>query len=734
MMQTPRLGSVLARAISWPTALSTFAGVLGAGLMDALLTILRGTAGAVGVVALALALYGALGLLVGLLAGWIVATLRNVLPDGWRAQPQTDAHATVALGAFVVGALVLATLSAFGYAAFTAGMARRTLGTLATFGVTALAAPFAAVAALAARGPLARLAVRLPAPRALGRAGLLAVVLLAVGVLAALLALSRADWRVLDLKPLLAVLFAAFLGLAHGLFWYVTEDGRALHVRLPRGAIRTATVAVVVLAWPFAARLPEGAPAYEAVAERSLGLRLGLRLARALADGDGDGYARWFGGGDCDDRRADTYPGADDVPDDGIDQNCAAGDAHAEATGPTIEPEAAAPAAPPAANASHLNLLIVSIDALRADRLGITGYRRRGRSLTPNLDRLAARGVSFRRVWAQAPNTPRSFPSLLTSRYPSAIAWQQRSLNYSPILPSNDTFFERLAGAGWTPVGVFSHFYFTSDRGLSQGFREWSNDGAGTIAESNHDIAAPRIVPRAIARLRAAAASQQRFALWTHLFEPHSSYMAHPEFPTSLSGVQGLEEKYDYEIAFADAWVGKLLAAVDQLGLTDKTLIVVHADHGEAWGEHRLYFHGQDLTEEQLRVPLIIAAPGLPPGKVDEPVALIDVGPTVLDLLGVSPSPRFLGRSLKPLLTGQELPARPVFAELLPATAWPKHETCIVDGNWKLVHKLSDRRYELYDLRSDPGGQRDRSKEGGEAQQQLARLQARLLQFEERHE
>jgi len=115
---------------------------------------------------------------------------------------------------------------------------------------------------------------------------------------------------------------------------------------------------------------------------------------------------------------------------------------------------------------------------------------------------------------------------------------------------------------GLRPIGIFSHFYFTADRGISKGFAEWSDDGAGTIAESNKDSASPRIVPRVIARLQQAAARHERFVLWTHLFEPHSSYMPHKEFPTTLSGVPGLMEKYDYEIAFADLWVKKLFDAV----------------------------------------------------------------------------------------------------------------------------------------------------------------------------
>ena len=287
---------------------------------------------------------------------------------------------------------------------------------------------------------------------------------------------------------------------------------------------------------------------------------------------------------------------------------------------------------------------------------------------------------------------------------------------------------------GWKPIGIFSHFYFTPDRGISRGFAEWSDDGAGTIAESNKDIASPRIVPRVIERLRQAAARKERFALWTHLFEPHSSYMTHKEFPTSLSGVPGLMEKYDYEIAFCDLWVKKLIDAVDELGLAENTAIVVIADHGEAWGEHKVYFHGQDLFDEQLRVPLIFVVPGRRPPVVDEPVALVDVAPTLLDLVGAPIPANMRGRSLLAVIRGQGGAAggaRPIFAELLPATAWPHHATMMVDGDHKLIHRVSDRRWELYDLASDPGEKKNLADAPASAAL-LESLRAKLLAFEER--
>ncbi|MGA7743788.1 MAG: sulfatase, partial [Polyangia bacterium] len=391
-----------------------------------------------------------------------------------------------------------------------------------------------------------------------------------------------------------------------------------------------------------------------------------------------------------------------------------------------------ASAAPARHGAFPGNILIIAIDAMRADRLGVAGYARPpGHSLTPTLDALARRGARFTHVWAQAPNTPRSFPSLVTSRYPSEIAWQKQSLNYSNLLPSNHTFFEPLAAAGLRPIGIFSHFFFTADRGISKGFAEWSDDGAKSIADSNKDIASPRIVPRVIARLHQAAQTGERFVLWTHLFEPHSSYMEHPEFPTSLSGVQGLEEKYDYEIAFADLWAGKIIAALEETKLDRNTTVVVFGDHGEAWGEHKRYFHGQDLTEEQLRVPLLIVVPGQKPVVVDDEVGLIDLGPTLVDLVGATPLPSFHGRSLLPAIEGKSLSRRPIFSELLPSTATPSHEVTIIDGNQKLTHKISERRWELFDLATDPREQKNLADQPA-SRKTLDELRAKLLAFEER--
>ena len=733
------------RDVHGPLAASTFAGVFGAGVVDAAVTLARGGAPGAGpgVVELALGLYGAAGLALAVVVGLLVGGVLEAIPGGacaLRTDAERDAAVTAGLLAGAVGVAVAAVVNAAGQRLLIGQMQSEKLAAIAAAGMVAIAAVPAAVVALAALPALRRLARALPRPRATGRAGLLLLFFVAAAVLGLVFALSRADWRVLDLGPLVALGLALLLGATHGIFWFGTSSGRRLAARAPTTPLKIGAVLVSVAALVAGARLPEGAPAYQAVGDGGLGLRFALSLARRLTDRDGDGFSARFGGGDCDDHDATIYPGAEDVPGDGIDQNCEGGDAKAVA-GAAADATAAAEAAPaprarPAGPAFWKgNLLIVTIDAFRADRLGVAGYRRPagagGRSLTPTIDALAARGTYFRRVWSQAPNTPRSFPSILTSRPPSGIAWDKPSVNYPNLLPTNQTFFEGLAAAGLTPIGIFSHFYFTADRGISKAFAEWSNEGAGTIAESNKDTASPRIVPRVIARLRQAAARKERFVLWTHLFEPHSSYMPHKEFPTTLTGLPGLLEKYDYEIAFADLWLGKLLAALGELGLADDTAVVVMADHGEAWGEHKAYFHGTDLFDEQMRVPLVIAVPGREPRVVNDPVALVDVGPTLLDMVGAPTPAAMRGRSLLPLLEGKPRASGPIFSELLPATAWPHHAIMMVDGDHKLIHRVSDRRWELYDLRADPTEQHDLAA-APPSRAVFEALRAKLVAFEER--
>jgi arylsulfatase A-like enzyme len=367
------------------------------------------------------------------------------------------------------------------------------------------------------------------------------------------------------------------------------------------------------------------------------------------------------------------------------------------------------------------NVLLITIDALRADRMRP--------DLMPRVSKLASESVLFTNARAQAPNTPRSFPSVITSRYPSQVKWIQPLNNYPNLSPDNVTLFEQTAKAGLHGIGIFSHFYFTPTRGISRGMAEWSNEGALTIHDSNFDSAAPRIVPRVIKRLDKAAAGKERFLLWTHLFEPHSSYMEHPGIPTRPSGYgpQALESKYDGECAFVDRYVGEILDALGKDGLAKDTVVVVFADHGESFNEHRKFFHGETVYDEVQRVPFIIHVPGLAPRKIDDSVMLMDLAPTILDLVKAEIPKSFRGVSLLGTMLGDALPKdRRVFGEMMPCHELMLDHRFLVEGEWKLYYKVTDNVFELYHLTQDPTEQHnlwDREREKG------ADLRRKLLEW-----
>jgi arylsulfatase A-like enzyme len=431
--------------------------------------------------------------------------------------------------------------------------------------------------------------------------------------------------------------------------------------------------------------------------EQSMGAKVLFHGLRRFADHDHDGYAARLGGGDCDDGNAAAHPGADEVRGNGVDEDCDGADLPAQTAHVTTEKESTAAAG----FTWKGNLLVITIDTLRADRVNP--------KTAPHLYKFMQQSVRFTHAYSQAPNTPRSFPSFLTSRYPSEVRWVRMMANFSPMVQTQDntTFFEAIKAAGFYDVGVFSHFYLKPQMGITGGFDEWHNDGALTLHDSNTDIAAPRIAPRVEGALQKLGRSKMRWALWTHFFEPHSRYMEHPEFPVHDGGLKGLQEKYDGEVSFVDQYVGQILDTLDKSGQAKDTAVVIFSDHGEAFGEHRfggerMFFHGQTLYNELLRVPLMIRVPGIAPRAVDGNVMLLDLGPTLCDLVKAPRPPSFLGRSLLGAMLGEPLRAGLVYAEMLPAPSWNHRWRALVDGKWKLIEKLSENTTELYDLGRDP--------------------------------
>jgi len=743
-MSDPSLTPPRVAARPWRDGVA--AGVGAALVAGVLVALVDAASAGLGALPALLALWAGPALGLGVAAGLVVAGFRATFGHGALADAvrrvRGDRELDVALTGAVLASAVIAVLLVL----FTGVAARALVVNVQRKGTGARLLGVAVVAAVPLFGLLGfpifraarRVAALVPPLGALPR-----VVVLFVAGFAAVLAIglfvvfTQLDWQVLGIGGYLLI-----LGLGVGTPLLLALAGgplRGVRERIPaRGALVAASAVVAVV---LPAVVLRGVPApsvRDAVVDRSMGGSKIVRVLRGFVDRDRDGQSPFFGGPDCNDGDARVFNGADEIRGDGIDQNCDGRDREAQTgtgAGTGTGTGTGTGATAPSAVARDANVLIVMIDTVRADRLGVAGYQRDGKSLTPRIDAFTQQAAWFTRAYSVASNTPRAMPAFMASRYASTIAVDKLFKNYPVLDASNLMLFEVLHDAGYATFGFSSHFFFRPERNFTQGFDAYDNEGALDIAPSNKDTAAPRIVPKVLAKLDELAKAKTKFAMWVHLFEPHSTYMEHEGCPITEHGTESLMHKYDCEIAFDDGYVGQIFDALETSGLAKNTIVVVLADHGEAFGVHtfagqKMFFHGQTLYDELLRIPLAIRVPGAAPTRSDAVVSLLDIAPTILDAVGIAIPPSFQGRSLVPAIGGKPLPPRPVYAELIPYPSWD-HEGRVVisgDGRWKLFDRVSDGKKELYDLQADPDERTDRFAAEPQKAQELEDL---LLDFQD---
>ncbi len=423
--------------------------------------------------------------------------------------------------------------------------------------------------------------------------------------------------------------------------------------------------------------------------------RVALGLLRRLSDGDGDGVSGAFAGGDCDDTDAAISPRALDIPGNGVDEDCQDGDALSPAK-PAAKPAAAADVA---ALPSDLNVLLVTIDTLRAD----LGYMGNPRNLSPHLDALAKESVVFERAYSLASYTGKSMGPLLIGKYASELEGGFLHFNrYS----KRETFVqERLKQAGVRTLSVQGYWYFFKDAGFERGFDVIDSSAAPKLAaiEGDQSSNSDELSDVAIQLLQAPEQQSQRFFMWMHYVDPHAEYARHPEHDFGPSQ----RDRYDGEVAFVDAHLGRVLAQLAKSPLGARTAVIVTSDHGEAFGEHGMIRHGFELWEELVRVPLIVKVPGLPARRVTARRSGIDLVPTLLDLFKV-PAPSGVGPDF---VSGQSLlddltrrvgpdPERTVFMDMARGPHNAERQA-LIEGDLKLTAS-EGRVLGLYDLAKDP--------------------------------
>ena len=351
------------------------------------------------------------------------------------------------------------------------------------------------------------------------------------------------------------------------------------------------------------------------------------------------------------------------------------------------------PASPPAGKP---NVLLVTIDTLRADHVGCYGF---AGALTPTLDGLAARGGRFATAVAHVPLTGPSHACMLTGLTPLGNGFRDNG-GYV-ISAAVKTAAEDFRQAGYRTAAFVSGFPLDRRFGFDRGFETYDDH----FPRGNDRRRTPYVERFADATTDAAlrwlqgrhAADAAPFFVWIHYYDPHAPYEPPGEFATRFR-----DAPYDGEIAFADAQLGRLLRAVDDKGALARTVVLATADHGESLGEHGEGTHGLFVYDATLRVPWIVAGPGIAAGRVPSTIARgIDVLPTLLDYSGLPIPPAVEGRSLRPALEGREMADAPAYAE----TLYPEREF-----GWAALHALRTARFklieaprpELYDLSADP--------------------------------
>jgi choline-sulfatase len=363
----------------------------------------------------------------------------------------------------------------------------------------------------------------------------------------------------------------------------------------------------------------------------------------------------------------------------------------AAASAPAAKAAASAPPAPPGPP-RDANVLLITIDSLRAD-MPWAGYPR---PIAPRLTAFAEKSVVYTRAYSISSYTSMSLGGMLAGRYPSEL--KRDGYFFGTYAKDVLMFPELLQNAKIKTLSAHGHGYFQKS-GMEQGFDVWEIvDKLKWNNTTDENITSPQMLELAKRQLDKPELEQARFFAWYHFLDPHDRYLTHESVPPWGKTVR---DRYDGEVTFTDIHVGKLLDVVAQKSWAPRTIIIVSADHGEAFGEHGQFAHGFELWENLVRVPLIVSAPGAPARRIDTPRSHIDLARTLLEIFGVEPDGAMRGKSLVREIYGGEAETRDVFLDL-PPTSDNDRRRALVAGNRKVISSGAAGLKRVYDVVADP--------------------------------
>jgi arylsulfatase A-like enzyme len=404
-----------------------------------------------------------------------------------------------------------------------------------------------------------------------------------------------------------------------------------------------------------------------------------FKLAQWALDFDRDGYSPYLGGGDGDDRRADINPGAVEIIGNGIDNNCLGGDLTEDGMQDwQAQFDGLSGAGNP--SAKRLNVIYFFIDTLRDDHLGAYGYPR---NTSPNIDKLAARSSVFDNAYTPSPYTYEAAPKFMQSTY-----WDARAESWTEVMARSGyktILFPRRLSMLLRHVKGMEEIADASRKGLKQ-----TIDAAIEVLGNTP--------------------TDRPFCAYIYSSDPHRPYRMHE----GISFGSSLIDQYDGEIAYTDHHLGRLFDWMEKSGRMNDTMVVIMSDHGESFGERMVYKHNSQVYDEQMRVPMIVYVPNQEPRRIADYVSTVDLGTTILDLVGIDYGNDRAGVSLLPLMRGEPLDHPPIYGEHILVSQSPyldsnkmadpdsrKYMVVTQDG-FKLIYNRNFYSFELFNLKEDP--------------------------------
>lgn len=417
---------------------------------------------------------------------------------------------------------------------------------------------------------------------------------------------------------------------------------------------------------------------------RTTQARQHIRLIQWALDMDRDGWSALLGGGDADDRNPDINPSRVEVTGDGVDNNCIGGDL-TQADIDEWQRFWQTHHVAPDKGARRLNVIYIFVDALRADHLGAYGYTR---NTSPNIDKLAAKAQLFENGFTPAPNTFEAMPKFTQGNY-----WDAHLEGWPETLAKNG--YNGLVFPRRLPV-MLRHV---------KGMKVVQEARVKTFQETI-DVAL---------KVLDEAPKDKPFAAYLYATDTHRPYKRHEQFNFGSS----LIDLYDGEVAYVDYHLGRLFDWLESAGRMKDTMILIMADHGESLGERGMYKHSSLLYNDQLHIPYLIYVPEFAPRRIPDYVSSIDLGPTILNTVGMAYPQECTGVSLLPLMKNEPFEHPPVYAEqtyryqsffvrpdqnVSPDT---KKYAVITQDGYKLIYNRNPYSFELFDLKNDPREERN---------------------------